>query len=163
MWKHVLVSSRLSAYPSSWRESVLTEFIFVKLNVAGLLISVGAVCVSLQLDINKRYSMFTHTHPYGYFRYWRHHVCLCYQDYQCLNGCFGHLATIATMVTNVTTYSLFTNFKVCTEVTYVRNLTLIQNVQTGFGAHPVSYPMAVGAVSPGINLSEREANHVPLT
>ena len=67
------------------------------------------------------------------------------------------------MVTNVTTYSLFTNFKVCTEVTYVRNLTLIQNVQTGFGAHPVSYPMAVGAVSPGINLSEREANHVPLT
>jgi len=67
------------------------------------------------------------------------------------------------MVTNVTTYSLFTNLMVCTEVTYVINLTLIQNVQTGFGAHPASYSMATGAVSLGINLSEREANYVPLT
>jgi hypothetical protein len=67
------------------------------------------------------------------------------------------------MVANVTTYSLVTNFTVCTEVTYVRYLTLIQNVQTGFWAHPASYSMAVGAVSPGVNLSERKANHLPLT
>lgn len=67
------------------------------------------------------------------------------------------------MVTNVTIYSVVTNFTVCTEVTYVRNLTLNQNVQTSFGAHPDLFSMTVGAVSPGINLSEREVNHLTLT
>lgn len=51
-------------------------------------------------------------------------------------------------------------FTVFTEVTYVRNFTLIQNVLASFGTHPASYSMAVGAVSAGVNLSEREANLV---
>jgi len=64
------------------------------------------------------------------------------------------------MVRYVTTYSVVAIFTVFTEVTYVRNFTVIQNVLTSFGTHPASYSMAVGAVSPRINLSEREANLV---
>jgi len=37
-----------------------------------------------------------------------------------------------------------------------RDFSLLQNVQTGYGPHPASYLMF-----PGINWSEREADHSP--
>jgi hypothetical protein len=36
---------------------------------------------------------------------------------------------------------------------------LLQDVQTGSGAHPASYPMGTGALSPRIKRQEREADH----
>jgi hypothetical protein len=34
-------------------------------------------------------------------------------------------------------------------------------VQTGFGAHPASYPVGTGALSPGVKQPGREADHSP--
>jgi hypothetical protein len=36
-------------------------------------------------------------------------------------------------------------------------------IQSGFGAHPASYPMSKGAVSPGIKRPGREADYPPPT
>jgi hypothetical protein len=41
------------------------------------------------------------------------------------------------------------------------NFSLHHRVQTGSGAHPVSYPMVPGALSPRAKWSGREANHSP--
>jgi hypothetical protein len=35
--------------------------------------------------------------------------------------------------------------------------------QTGSGAHPASYPMGTGALSPGVKWPGREADHSPQT
>jgi hypothetical protein len=40
---------------------------------------------------------------------------------------------------------------------------LLHVVQTGSGAHPASYPMGNGAVSPKIKRLGREADHSPPT
>jgi hypothetical protein len=37
----------------------------------------------------------------------------------------------------------------------------LSNVQTGSGAHPVSYQMGTGGSSPGVKWPVREANHSP--
>jgi hypothetical protein len=39
--------------------------------------------------------------------------------------------------------------------------SLLHNVQTGSGAHPASYPMVQGALSPGVKRQGREADHPP--
>jgi hypothetical protein len=40
---------------------------------------------------------------------------------------------------------------------------LFQCFQTGSGAHPASYPMGTGALSPGVKRPGREADHSPPT
>jgi hypothetical protein len=40
---------------------------------------------------------------------------------------------------------------------------LIHSVQTGSGAHSASYPMGVGALSPGVKRQGRETGHSPLS
>jgi hypothetical protein len=42
-----------------------------------------------------------------------------------------------------------------------RNLSLLQNVQTGSGAHSPSYSMGNGDNFPGVKLPEREIDHSP--
>jgi hypothetical protein len=37
----------------------------------------------------------------------------------------------------------------------------LHSVQTGIGAHPASYPMGTGAVSPRVKWTGREANRLP--
>jgi hypothetical protein len=39
----------------------------------------------------------------------------------------------------------------------------LQVVQTGSGAHPVSYPMGTGVLFPGVKLQGSEADHSPPT
>jgi hypothetical protein len=39
--------------------------------------------------------------------------------------------------------------------------SLLHSVQTGSGAHPESYPMGTGALSPGVKRPGREADHSP--
>jgi hypothetical protein len=43
----------------------------------------------------------------------------------------------------------------------VRDLSLLQNVQTVSGAHRVSYSMSTGVLSPGAKRPGREVNHSP--
>jgi hypothetical protein len=43
-----------------------------------------------------------------------------------------------------------------------RNYRLLEGVQTGSGAHPASYPMGTGALSPGVKRPSREAEHSSL-
>jgi hypothetical protein len=41
------------------------------------------------------------------------------------------------------------------------NFSLHHRVQTGFGAHPASYPMGTGALSLGVKRLGRETDHSP--
>jgi hypothetical protein len=42
-----------------------------------------------------------------------------------------------------------------------KNFSLLHSVQTCSGAHPASYPMGTGALSPGVKGPGREAGHSP--
>jgi hypothetical protein len=42
-----------------------------------------------------------------------------------------------------------------------QNVSLLYSVQAGSGAHPASYPMGIGAISPGVKRQGREADHSP--
>jgi hypothetical protein len=42
-----------------------------------------------------------------------------------------------------------------------RDFSLLHSVQTNAGAHPASYPMRIGTVSPGIKWPLCEADHSP--
>jgi hypothetical protein len=44
----------------------------------------------------------------------------------------------------------------------IQEFLFLYVVQTGSGAHPASYPMGTGAVSPGVKRPGREADHSPL-
>jgi hypothetical protein len=44
-----------------------------------------------------------------------------------------------------------------------QEFSLLHSIQTGSGAHPASYPISTGDLSPGVKLQGREADHSPLT
>jgi hypothetical protein len=44
-----------------------------------------------------------------------------------------------------------------------KDSSLLHNVHTGSGVHPVSYPMGTGASFPGVRRQGREADHSPPT
>jgi hypothetical protein len=41
----------------------------------------------------------------------------------------------------------------------MQDFSLLDSFQTGSGAHPASYPMGTGAVSPGVKQQGLEADH----
>jgi hypothetical protein len=47
--------------------------------------------------------------------------------------------------------------------TGAREFSLLHTVQTAAGAHPTSYSVGAGALSPGVNRPECEAGHSPAT
>jgi hypothetical protein len=48
------------------------------------------------------------------------------------------------------------------EQTPIQNCSLLHSIQTGFGAHPASYPMGTGGCFSGVKRPRREADHSPL-
>jgi hypothetical protein len=44
---------------------------------------------------------------------------------------------------------------------YGQEFALLHVVQTGCGAHPTSYPMGTGTLSPGVKRQGREADYSP--
>jgi hypothetical protein len=44
-----------------------------------------------------------------------------------------------------------------------QEFSLLHNIQTGYGSHPVSYQLGLGALSPAVKRPGREADHSPPT
>jgi hypothetical protein len=52
---------------------------------------------------------------------------------------------------------LITSIKICLDSRHGRDF--LHNAQTGCGAQPASYPVGIGAISPGVKRPRREVEH----